>query len=245
LGIICIIAVISGIEVMGRISAYFLPVLLFIIFSVQLIGTPQLHFNHIKPFLGNGLLPVMKGGFAVFSFPFAESVILMGVFFSVKTKKSFKKIYLTGTLVAGFLIILLTLRNIMILGELSPKLYFPAHVAVSRISIGDFLQRIELSVAFNFICGAFIKSSVCLLVSCIGVAKLLKLKDYRSIVIQMGLLMVYLSYSLYDSIIEMRNWASQVYPYYAFPFQVILPLIILITAEIKERIKGKGISKTI
>lgn len=130
------------------------------------------------------------------------------------------------------------------LGDLSSKLYFPAHVAVSRISVGDFLQRIELSVAVVFVTGAFIKSSICLFVSCQGVAKLFKLNEYRSIVIQMGLLMIYLSYALYDSIIEMRTWAMQIYPYYAIPFQVILPLIILLIAEIKIRMKMKGNAKS-
>lgn len=239
LGIVSITAVRSGIEVIGRLSALSLPVLLLIIFTVQLMGIPQWHIHYIKPILANGLSPIIKGGLSTFAFPFAESVVLMGVFFSLKTKKSPYKVFLKGTAFAGLLILVITLRNIFILGEIIPKLYFPAYVAVSRISIGDFLQRIEITVAVIFIFGVFIKSSICLLVSSIGIAKLFHLHDYRSIVIHNGLLMIYFSYTVYESIFEMRKWAFDVYNYYAFPFQVILPLLMLVIAEIKVRI-GKN-----
>jgi spore germination protein KB len=62
------------------------------------------------------------------------------------------------------------------------------------------------------------------------------LKDYRSIVIQTGLLMIYFSYIVFDSSMEMKYWAFMVYPYYAFPMQVILPVIVWVLAEIKVKI---------
>jgi spore germination protein KB len=35
---------------------------------------------------------------------------------------------------------------------------------------------------------------------------------------------------------EMKYWAFMVYPYYAFPMQVILPVIVWVLAEIKVKI---------
>lgn len=245
LGIICIVAVRSGIEVIGRMSASILPVILFIIFIVQLLGLPLWDINNIKPIAGNGLLPILKGGFSTFSFPYAESVVLMGAIFSLNNKKSPYKVYLNGIIFAGILLVLITLRNIFILGALLEKVHFPSHVAVSRISIGEFLQRIELSVAVVFIFGVFIKSSICLLVSSLGIAKLFKLHDYRSIVIQMGLLMIYFSYLIYDNIFQMKTWAFEIYHYYAFPFQVIIPSLMLLIAEIKIRFNKKKATKSI
>ena len=243
LGLVCIVAVRSGIEVIGRISTYIVPFTLFIIVIVQLLGIPHWEIHNIKPILGNGMLPILKGGFSAFSFPYGESVIMIGAFFSLKSKKSPYKFFLMGTLFAGLVLVIITLRNIFILGGILPNVHFPSHVAVSRISVGDFLQRIEISVAVVFIFGVFIKSSICLLVSSLGLAKLFKLHDYRSIVIQMGLLMIYFSYTIYDSIFEMRNWAFEVYAYYAFPFQVIIPIIMLLMAEINVRIAKKQATK--
>jgi spore germination protein KB len=241
LGLVAVISVRSGIEVTARISALSLPALLFVIILVQLLAIPQMEFHNIKPILGKGFAPVLKAGFGVFSFPFAETVLFLGVFFSLKNQKSLYKVYFSGLFFAGTIIVILSMRNIFILGGLLDKLYFPSHIAVSRIRIGEFIERIEVTVALVFVFGVFIKSAVCLFVVCKGIAKLFNLKDYRSIIIQAGVLMVYFSYILYDSIMEMQYWAFKVYAYYAFPFQVIIPVFLLILAEIKMRgKKGKG-----
>lgn len=232
---VSILIVRAGVEVIGRFSTFSLPVLFIVIIIVLILGTSVLHWNHIKPILGDGLAPVLKGGFSAFSFPFAESVLFLGVSYSLKKRESTYMVYFSGILIAGVVIILLTVRNILILGPLASSLYFPSHVAVSMITIGQFIQRIEVTVAFVFVVGSFIKGSVCLFVCCKGIASLFNLKDYRSVVIQVGLLMLYLSYIIYDNTMLMRYWAFKVYPYYVFPFQVIIPVIIWIFAEIKSR----------
>lgn len=235
LGISCIANARSGVEVIGRMSTYLLPIVVVIIVLVQILAIPQLEMDNLRPILEQGITPVLQGGFAAFTFPFAESILFMGVFNSLKNKKTIFKVYSFGILFAGTIIVMLTIRNIVVLGDLREKLYFPSHVAVSRIAIGNFIQRMEVTVAFVFIVGAFVKSSVCLYVSSKGIAKIFNLHNYRSVVIQLGLLMIYFSYIVFDSIMDMKPWAFKVYPYYALPFQVILPIIIWIIAEIKNK----------
>ncbi|HEX3027852.1 MAG TPA: spore gernimation protein, partial [Clostridia bacterium] len=100
---------------------------------------------------------------------------------------------------------------------------------------------IEVTVSIAFVFDVLIKSSICLLVACKGIGKIFNLYDYRSIVIQTGLLMVYFSFTVYSNIMEMKFWAFKVYQYYAFPMQVVLPLIIWILAEIKvKKMKNSG-----
>lgn len=242
--IICIFAVRLGIEVISRTSAYFFPIMLFIIIIVQLLSISKMDFEYIFPILYYGLSPIIKEGFSAFAFPFAETVIFLGVLGSLQPKKSPYKVYFTGVLVAGIILTFIVLRNIFVLGNQLSNFYFPSHVAISRIHIGDFLQRMEVTVAFIFVVGVFIKVSLCLLLTCKGIAKLFHLNDYRSITMQTGILMVYLAYILYDNIVDMHFWTFYVYKYYAFPFQVILPLIIFITAEFKKRKTPKEYNKS-
>lgn len=241
LGMACIYAVRMGMEVMSRISTYFLPIVLFIVVVVNLLAIPQFEMSNIKPILCQGVAPILKGGFSVFAFPFAETAVLLGVFFSLKTKKSPYKVYFSGIIFSGIVIVLLTIRNTVILGDMVGYLNFPSHVAVSRISVSEFLQRIEVSVAFIFVVCAFIKSSVCLYVASKGISKIFNLHDYRSVVIQIGLLMIFFSFTIYKNIMEMRYWAYNVYQYYAFPFQVILPIIIWVILEFKAKRMKKSI----
>jgi spore germination protein KB len=48
-------------------------------------------------------------------------------------------------------------------------------------------------------------------------------------------MMVYFAYIIYDSSMEMKYWAVKIYPYYAFPVQVIIPVTLWISAEVKMR----------
>lgn len=100
LGLTCIYAARSGVEVLGRTATFFLPILLFILMAVQILVIPQLKLNNIKPILGNGLGPILKGGFSTFSFPFAETVLFMGISSSLKKKNSLRKVYLWGISIA-------------------------------------------------------------------------------------------------------------------------------------------------
>ncbi len=234
LGLVCIFAVYLGIEVMSRTTAIFIPLIIFIVFVVLILGIPQLRPNYIQPILGNGLSPVLKGTFSTFSFPMAETVVFLCVFTSLQTKKSPKRVYIWGTFIAASMIIIVTIRNISVLGNLVGNFYFPSYVAASRIRIGNFIQGVEVTVSFVFIFAVFAKCAVCLLAACRGIAKMFNLKDYRSIVVQVGLLMVYFSYTVYHTIIEMNYWAFEIYPYYAFPMQVVIPVITWIIAEIKK-----------
>lgn len=235
LGLLCIYVVKSGVEVMARFSTYLFPLVVVIIVVVQLLAIPSFEPEFLKPILGNGLVPILKGGYSAFTFPFAETILLTGAFFSLKNKKSPYKVYFPALLFTCLLIVALIIRNIMILGGTISFAYFPSHEAVSRIHVGDFIQRIELTVALVFMVGVFIKSALCLLVASRGVANVFKLQDYRSIVTQVGLLMIFLSEIVYEDIMMMEYWAFKVYPYYVFPFQVILPLAIWITAEVRKK----------
>jgi spore germination protein KB len=161
IGITCIIAARSGIEVMGRTAAYFLPVLFFILLAVQLLAIPQLKMNYLKPVMGNGITPVITAGFAAFAFPFAETVLFTGAFSGLKTKRSSYRIYFWGLLIVSAIIIITTVRNIGVLGNMRDNFYFPAYAAVSAINIGDFIQRIEVTVSFVFVFGVLIKTSIC------------------------------------------------------------------------------------
>ncbi len=234
LGLVCMIAVYLGIEVISRTTAIFVPLVISIIFFVVILGIPQLRLNYLQPVLGNGLTPVLTSAFATFSFPMAETVIFLCIFTSLQTRKSPKRVYIWGTLIAAAMVIAITIRNIAVLGNLAGNFYFPSYVAVSRIRIGNFIQGVEVTVSFIFLFSVFVKCTVCLLAACRGIAKVFNLKDYRSIVIQVGLLMIYFSYTVYHTIIEMSYWAFKIYPYYAFPMQVVIPVITWITAEIKK-----------
>lgn len=236
IGVLCIWVVKSGIEVLARTSKVLFITCIAVIIIIQFCTIPILDISNIKPIVENGWIPIIDGAFSTISFPYAESIVFMGALYCIEKKNLVYKVYISSVIIAGIFILVIALRNLFVLGEsVVEGLYFPAYLAVSKINIGDFIQRVEGSVSIVFAAGVFVKISLCLLAASNGIAKLFNLKDYRSVVIQTGLIMSYLAYFVYDSIMEMSYWATKIYKYYAFPFQIIIPLIMLIVIEIKVK----------
>lgn len=237
IAILCIEAVTFGIEILGRWGEFAIVVLIISISILVILLIKNMNINNLMPILYDGFTPVFKGAFSVFSFPFAELVIFTMVFTNFKEKGP-PKIYRIGLFLGGILLLLTSLTDILILGaDIAEIYYFPAYAAVRRISLGTFIERIEIVVSLVFLIGGIVKISICLLATSKGVSKLFNFEDYRFIVTPIAITMTILSTFIYKSIMEMTTWAFKVWPYYAFIFQAILPVIFFIAAEIYVRFK--------
>lgn len=236
MSLLCAWSVKEGTESLARISEFFVPLLIIFISVTFLSLIPKMDINNIFPMFYEGAKPFIKASFGLFSFPFAETVVFTMVLCCLKTKNSPYRLYIYSILIAGILGTLITLSVILVLGaDIAYSAYFPSYMAVSRINIRNFIQSLEIVVSLAFLIAGFVKISICLLASCNGISKLLGYKDYRFIVLPVTLLMANLSIFVYDNIKQMYHWALGVWPYYAFLFQFIFPLIIFIAAEIKMR----------
>jgi spore germination protein KB len=239
-GLLCIWGAKAGIETMAKCSEYFIIIVLFLIVLFGLLSIPIMDIDNILPIMGNGLGKALAGVLSSFTFPFGETVVFLMVFSALQNKKSPNKVYITALLIGGMVVLYVAVRNIMVLGpETIKAVYFPSYSAISRVNIGNFLQRMELAVSIVFILSGFIKIVVCLLAATKGLGRVMGFDDYRILVTPIGLLMINLSYTIYKNIHEMFDWAFKVWPYYALPFQVIIPLLIWIFIELKQRSKNK------
>lgn len=236
MGILSIWAVKEGIEVLGRWSQFAMIILTLIIIVVSALSIKDMDFDHLRPFLYDGVKPVLSGAYGALTFPFAETVIFLMVFNFSKARNNPKKVYFYGLLIGASFVLLVSMRNILVLSAgFLQQIYFPSYAVVSLINIGEFLQRIESTVAVVLLLSGFVKNCVCLLAACKGVDYLFKIGNYRQIVAPVGLLMMITSCIIYNNIMEMEDWTLNVYRYYALPFQILLPAAIWIAAEIKVK----------
>jgi spore germination protein KB len=236
--IICILVIKDGIEVLGRISTFILPIILIIILLETLVSLPMFQFSNIRPVLYNGFKPVFLGAFQTFTFPFAQTIIFTIVLSSLKSQVSSYKVYFMGLLLGGLTIMIIIVRNFLLLGsEFVHSLYFPSYSALSVVKFGAYLERIEVAVTVVFLFTCFAKISVCMYAATKGFVKILHLGDYRTMVAPVGLVMSILSEILFENASDFAQWNSKINPYYSLLFTVILPVFILIAAEIKVRFK--------
>lgn len=232
---LCIITVKHGIEVLARFGEFAIIILVLLVFLTIILLLPDMELSNIKPILERGIKPVLGGAISTFSFPFGETILFCMSFSLMKNKKSSFKIYMYGLLIGGLVIFITSLTEILVLGEdIYAASYFPAHITVRVIDVGIILQRVEIVVAIAFISAGFIKTSICLLGASKGIAKIFGLKDYRFAVIPIGLLITVLSIIIFETVFDMEKW-DKVNPYYTSIFQVFIPIIVWITAEIKKK----------
>lgn len=236
--LVCILISKYGIEVMGSWAE---TVLIFIIITISIViilVAKDMDFNNLKPILGKGLKPILKEIPLAFTFPFGEIVIFTTVFTNVKGKEKLKP-YTVGLLIAGFIGLLLYLTTILVIGEtLAQQEYFPGFTAVSQINVGKFIQRVEILVPSVFIFGGVIKTSMCIIATSKGIAKLFHYRNYRFIVAPVSFMMLNVFKLNFNNVFEMRKWVFEIFPIYSLPFQVIIPIILYIIIIIKKRVNN-------
>ncbi len=229
----------SGIETLGRWSVVVLPLVVFIILLTTALSFSKMDFSNILPVMEHDFGTLAKGAFGIYTFPFAETVLFLGVASAIKKNDSPYKIYFNASLLAAILLLIVMLRNLEVLGPASVvSSYFPSYVAARIIEVGDFLSRIEIVIAMNFVLTGMVKITVCLMAAAKGTARLFGIADYRRMVMPIGVLVVALCAIVYDSTMDMFSFMP-VYQYYALPFQVVIPIIVWIMAEVKTKKQKK------
>jgi len=234
----------AGIEVLGRWAEYFSWIIILIVIIVPVLSIPQMDISRLKPILSNGVVTLLKGAFSSFTYPFGQIIVFTMVFSNISKVKNHKKAFIVGLLIGGGLIVLTVLRNLLVLGnETVSRLYFHSTMAVSLIRLG-FLQRLEMTVIIVFLVCAFIKVSIVSFAVCNGISKIFGFDDYRFIATPVVLLMLSFSFFVTKSTMETQFLISNIWQYHSFIFEVIIPLIIFIAAEIKNRkLVIKSVSK--
>lgn len=236
LALLCAWGIKEGIVVLGGWSEFFLIIVIMSVFFTIALLIPSMDINNIQPVLSNGVKPILKGAYSVFIIPFGQIVAFTMAFTNFKTKKSSYKVYIRGLLIAGIITFIISIMNILVLGiDDATIMYYPSYIAISRMNIGDILQRFEVIITIIFILGGFIKISILLLCTCKGFTKIFSYRDYQFIITPISLLVINLAYFQYDSIQHYFKFAKEIWNMYFLPFQLILPIIIWITAEIKNR----------
>ncbi len=229
----------SGMRALGKWSTAVIFFVLFVVVFTFAAVAPQLKLDALLPFMEHKPAAVAETAFQVFSFPYAESVMFLGLAAAVQKGDNPYKIFFYALSIIVGVFILVFLRNQALLGATMTELtYFPSYVAVRLLEVGDSLARIEGSISSNFVLAGIVKITVCLLAASRGIAHLFQLEEYRPIVLPVGMLALALCAIVYRSTMEMFAFLRY-YPIYAFPFQVAIPVTVWIAGEIYIRRKRR------
>lgn len=229
---ICAIAVKNGIEVLARCSILLVSFFIFLYITDLLVLLKDMKLSNLLPLRDISLKDFFKASNATNSVLFGETIAFMMIFpFLNKVQEAKKSLF--AILIAGALITMSAARNTAVLGNLLSLVYYPTFNTLKIVNIGDLLTRLEILVAISFIYMGFLKISVLYYGSVLGTAQLLNLRTYHPLILPFGAIITVLCIINYESFTEAIPFFSDIYPYYSFPFELGLPLLLLLTAMIR------------
>jgi spore germination protein KB len=230
----------SGAESFGKWSVVaFLLITLSILFTAG-FSINRMDLTNIQPVLSHNAGALLMGAFSLLAFPFAETVLFLGIANTLKKTDSPRRIYFWGAAAGMVLMLIVIIRNIGVTGvPMMKAAYFPSYVTARIINISDVISRIEGMVSMNYILSGLAKATLCLLVAAKGAASLFGAGDYRKMVMPVGCFGLALSAVVSKNAMEVFSFLK-VYPYYAVPFQTGIPLIVWIAAEVRARKAAKA-----
>lgn len=239
--IVVVYAVRKGIEVLARTGEllFAIMVLLGIIGLILIAIAGIIHISNLQPVLEEGLKPVIKTSFTTLYFPFGEVIVFTMILpFLNRTEKA-KKTGLLALGLSGILLALIMAVNISVLGvSLVSRSQFPLLSTIQTIEVAGFLERLDVTFMLSSVLGGFFKIGLFFYASVAGTANLFKIKESSKLAYPMGLVVLLLSITIASNFSEHVHEGLKVVPLYVhLPFQVLIPLLLLLIAFLKNRKK--------
>lgn len=235
--IVAAYAVRNGLEVLGRANQLLIPTTV-LLAMVYIFSTGNMKLSRVLPIFDGGLLPIIKGAF-VPTMWLGEIVTLTMIIPYLSKPREARRVAIISVLLVSFFLTASILEALLIFGpNLTGHWLYPVFNAARLISAGTSLERLETVIVLAWILGGFFKIGVFYYAAVLGSAQLLELRDYRPLVLPIGVILVALSILVWgESIVDMLHFITQVWaPMMLVIFEVGIPLVLLIVALAR----GKG-----
>ncbi|SFM13420.1 spore germination protein KB [Gracilibacillus orientalis] len=236
--IIVLMATRLGLETIARCVEIFYPYIFLLLIIIIIPLIPEINLDNIQPAMEGGVQPIARASLTFITYPFVELVLFMMFFPYVNEKAKIKKNLFQGVLVGGILLVVFTTLTILVLGyEQTSRYMYPGYLLAQKINIGEFITRVEIVIAGIWFITIFFRITIYLYFTCHGLAQALNLKDYRSTVYPLGIIMFVLSLTISPNITYI-NEMSSIWPFYDFTIGLFLPALLVLVALIRKKFNG-------
>lgn len=237
-----IAAVLYGLEAFARASEIFIIFVSIIFFVAIILILPKANIDNLLPVLEDGIFPSFKGSFFLFSFTTFPMLALMMIF-PVNTSdlpqaaKAFARGYLWGSLIVFIAVII----SILVLGSnIISSTQYASFLLFKEIDVGIIFSRLEFVIMTIWLVTQFVTCVLFFYAGVKGFAELFGLKDYRKVILPLGLIVTVLTGIIFPDANYQANWDSIVWPPYGTTFCLIIPGATAIILGIKKKFFRRG-----
>ena len=223
-----------GIETIARSAEIFIPWLILMVLVLLLTVTPQMKFSNIQPMFEFGFKTIMRTSLPFIANPFLQLSVFLMIYPHVNNKMKAEKGLLMGVLIGSVILITFTVFSLLVLGSyVTSSQFFPTYTLAKNISIGNFLERIEVLVGLIWIISIFFKLTICLYASTLSLAYIFNLKDYKFLTLPLSMILVVLSIVVYPNIAYTGEFVKWMFSYFAI-MRLIIPVLLYIVSKMRS-----------
>jgi spore germination protein KB len=237
--LVCSFAVYGGLEVIGRCSEIIVPVVLLLYLVIFILLIKDLNIQNMFPILENGLAPSFIGSVVPQSW-FSEYFLITFFLPYLTDQKKGLKWGMFSVASVMFFMVLTNFTSLLLFGRLSSLLTYPVMVATRYISVAEFLEHLEAIVMAIWVAGTFVKITVFYYSLVLGTAQWLKLSDFRPLVFPIGFLLIGFGVWSAPNLQELSHFLSTSAAFYFLSIQIIIPVILLLIAYIRNKFQQKN-----
>lgn len=221
-----------GLETMARTVEILFYLFLGLFLLVMLLMIDELDLLFLQPIMARGIRPVLNGVFSGLIF-FSELFIIIFWAPNLKDRKKVFKALSGGTLISGFVFLLVIFYLIMFFGaDLANEMALPLITLVSYISKLDIFERMDPIILFFWIGGGIGKATIFMYGAVYTAQKLFKLPTYFKVIIPVLPAIFYFSFYYFQSISEISEFLVNTVPYFV-SVQFFYPLLLYIISFIR------------
>lgn len=247
--LIVMYAINKGIEILARTGEIYFIFLYIMAISgfILVIVSGLIDLKHLKPILENGINNVLHVAFTqTIYFPFGESIAFLMILPYLNDSSKAKKIGIAALVLTGINLSLTMAVNVSVLGvDLLSRSPFPLLSTIQKIEVANFLERLDVFFMLAVIIGGFFKISVFFYIGVIGIADLFKINTHNQLIFPTGIVILILSMLIASNFPEHIKEGLDFIPMYLhIPLQVIIPILLLIIAFIKNKRKKQNAAES-
>lgn len=220
-------AVRNGIEVIARVNEVWLPILLIAAVVVIALVINHADWRMIGPSLARGLAPVMRATVTPTAW-MGETVVLLFALSNLDHPNEG-----TGSLVKGIVLagVLMTVEAAVAIAVMGPeqvgRIPFPILWLSRLVDIARFITRIESLTIVLWLVGTMVKVALFMYAAAVGLARIVKLDEYRPLVFPLGALATSLAIGMFPDLPNMIAYISGPFAPFALSVELGVPLLLL------------------
>ncbi len=227
----------AGIEVVGRLAEIMLVVFMSVLFlQFLMISTSGVfHFEYLLP-VAHQKKEIIKAVIPLgITVPFGETIAFLMFYYQVRTNR-LSRLVIVSVICSGVVLAIMNIVAISVLGpHLLPRMVYPLLTAFQQVEIGEFLENIDALAVVYIGIAAFFKITVFVHAAVMGIASVFHLRDYRTPLAPMTILVLLLSYFMARNIAEHAFVGLQWVPWVLWiPLFILVPMLTLVVGWIRK-----------